>query len=97
MSTKKKHHYVPKSYLKHWMVKRPAESGKEKPGFWVMDKNTKEPRFCTNLDNVSQERYFNKFEIDKDVLDLLVYKYKGKGAATLAILNEMTVLKGIND
>ncbi|ELX4209607.1 DUF4238 domain-containing protein [Vibrio vulnificus] len=78
MISKKRQHYVPKRYLKYWLTNRGSNSGSIKAGFWVypVDKSRK-VRFCTDMNSVSQMRYFHKIRIDQDVYDILTFKYKG--------------------
>lgn len=87
----KKHHYVNKSYLKRWLTRSSAE----KFGLHVFNKQRNKHFFCTDLDSISQVRYFNRLDVDRDVYDLLLYKYQkvdGYPAKFLEALEELTLI-----
>ncbi|WP_333878215.1 DUF4238 domain-containing protein [Methylobacter sp.] len=97
LNPKKKQHYVPRGYLKNWMAKREAKEGKKSEGVWVWSINgTRKNRFCTDLMDISQERYFNKLCIDQDIYDMLVYKYQGANELVIGIINELKLLLAVD-
>ena len=95
VDTKKKQHYVPQGYLKHWITKRKAAPGEKENGLWVSNIHKKEDRndhFCTDLRNISQKRYFNNIIVDQDVYDLLLYKYHDSNKVVVGLISEFEVL-----
>jgi hypothetical protein len=95
VETKKKQHYVPRGYLKHWIAKRRVAPGEKENGLWVSSIHKKEDRndyFCTDLRNISQKRYFNNIIVDEDVYDLLCYKYHDSNEIVIGLIGEIEIL-----
>ena len=89
----KKQHYVSRFYLKKWLSSRK----KGKKGIWVENKKENKNYFCTNLNSISQIRYFYKLNIDQDVYDLLFLKYSDGSIYAKSFLREAEVLLFINN
>jgi hypothetical protein len=97
LNPKKKQHYVPRGCLKNWTAKREAKKGEKSEGIWVWSINgTRDNRFCTDLMNISQSRYFYKLCIDQDIYDMLVYKYQGADEFVIGIINELKLLLAVD-
>ena len=67
----KKQHYVSRFYLKNWLSK---SNGKIK----VYNKKNNKEYFCTDLNSISQERFFYELHITQNVFDLILSRYYTK-------------------
>jgi hypothetical protein len=94
LQSKKRHHYVPQSYLKFWITNKEGE--KTKQGIWTYNKQRRDTNFITDLNRISQINRFYKLDIDDDILDVFTYRYRDKKYDMPNIFEELDVLNKIN-
>lgn len=88
---KTRQHYVPKAYLKYWKSDILSSKG-AKSGVFALFKKENKIGFCTNLSNISQEKFFYQLNIDDDVYAILNYRYKNRGVVAEELLKEFHLL-----
>lgn len=97
MSIPKRQHYVPRSYLEYWKSNREVEGGKPQSGVRTFNKVRNQTMFATDLNSISQVRYFNRLDVDQDVYDMLAYKYAEQAEVVAPFFEPLRVLVAVDE
>jgi hypothetical protein len=71
----KKQHYVSRFYLKSWLSEK---STNDKKAIKVYNKKKNKEYNCTDLNSISQERFFYELNVTQNVFDLILARYYTK-------------------
>jgi len=97
MSIPKRQHYVSQTYLEYWLAAREAKAGEKSMGVRTFNKVRNQAMFATDLNSISQVRYFNRLDVDQDVYDMLAYKYSEQAGVAALVVKEFQILIGIDE
>jgi hypothetical protein len=87
----KRQHYVSRFYLKNWLSSR----GNKKDALLVTGCSNNKQRECTDLNSISQKRFFYQLDISQNVFDMILAKYYEKAKQNnflKSFIEEMNVL-----